>query len=107
MSSEDRPTPAPTQPRTSNLLQHLPVIISVVCLFGSCLMYIATLDGKISRASERIETLRGDMRESESRTNRRIDESNTRQDQQYAMIRGDIQTMNNKLDQILLKGGHN
>lgn len=103
--SEEKAT-SPPHTRTANLLQHLPVIISVVCLFGSCMMYIATLDGKIGRAAERIETVRGDMRETENRVNRRIDESNSRHDQQYAMIRGDIQTVSNKLDQILLKDRH-
>ena len=105
MSSETQATPVAT-PKTNALLQHLPVLISVVCLFGSCLMYIASLDGKIGRASERIETARADMRDIESRVNRRIDESNTRQDQQYQMIRGDMQQMNQKLDQILLSNGH-
>lgn len=84
----------------------LPFLLTVVCLFGSCLMYISALDAKNERNSENLQTLRNDMKDLETRTNGKIDEQARRSETQYQNIRADMQEVNRKLDQLIMNGSH-
>lgn len=84
----------------------LPFLLTVVCLFGSCLMYISALDAKNERNSENLQTLRNDMKDLETRTNGKIDEQARRSETQYQNIRADMQDVNRKLDQLIMNGSH-
>ena len=84
----------------------LPFLLTVVCLFGSCLMYISALDAKNERNSENLQTLRNDMKDLETRTNGKIDEQARRSETQYQNIRADMQEVNRKLDQLIMNGSN-
>ncbi|QGF20914.1 hypothetical protein JT354_gp48 [Serratia phage JS26] len=84
----------------------LPFLLTVVCLFGSCLMYISALDAKNERNAENLQTLRNDMKDLETRTNGKIDEQARRSETQYQNIRADMQEVNRKLDQLIMNGSH-
>jgi len=82
----------------------LPFMLTVVCLFGSCIMYISALDAKNDRNAENIVGLRSDMKDLETRTNGKIDEQARRSETQYQNIRADMQEVNRKLDQLIMTG---
>lgn len=84
-------------------IQNIPVILSVGSMFCGCLMFIASLDSKVQRVTEKLESVRVEVRDVEGRVNHRVDESNAMQDRQYQMIRQDLKEVGGKLDQILMQ----
>lgn len=104
MTDETQAVKPPRGLSMQNFMQMLPFLVTVVCLFGSCIMYISALDAKNQQNSERIAAIRTDMRDLEQRTNNRIDEQARRNETQYQNIRSDMQEVNRKLDQLLISG---
>jgi len=87
-----------------NFMSLLPLLVTVLCLFGSCIMFISTIDAKNDRNAENIVNVRSDMKDLEQRLNGKIDEQARRNDTQYQNIRADMQEVNRKLDQLIMNG---
>lgn len=88
--------------KTGAFIQNIPVILSVGSMFCGCLMFISGLNAKVERVTEKLESVRVEVRDVEVRVNHRVDESNAMQDRQYQMIRQDLKEVGGKLDRILM-----
>lgn len=77
-------------------------IIAAVGMIGGGFSIFAQTTVRVENATELARIARVEVKESESRLNRRIDETNTRLEMQLQLLRNDNQEIGRKLDRLIL-----